>query len=76
MKYKDPGSPTILVNIGGTFIEKTLLDLGDQCQFVVLLGLQAVRAGRIEAHYHHLVFGGHINKNSKRDSRRCFGEGG
>ena len=28
MKYKDPGSPTILVNIGGTCIEKALLDLG------------------------------------------------
>ena len=28
LKYKDPGSPTISVNIGGTFIDKTLLDLG------------------------------------------------
>ena len=28
MKYKDPGSPTISVNIGGTFIDKALLDLG------------------------------------------------
>ena len=28
MKYKDPGSPTILVNIGGTCVEKALLDLG------------------------------------------------
>ena len=28
MKYKDPGSPTISVNIGGTCIDKTLLDLG------------------------------------------------
>ena len=28
VKYKDPGSPTILVNIGGTFIDKALLDLG------------------------------------------------
>ena len=28
MKYKDPGSPTISVNIGGTCIEKALLDLG------------------------------------------------
>ena len=28
LKYKDPGSPTILVNIGGTCIEKALLDLG------------------------------------------------
>ena len=28
MKYKDPGCPTISVNIGGTCVEKTLLDLG------------------------------------------------
>ena len=28
MKYKDPGSPTISVNIGGTCINKALLDLG------------------------------------------------
>ena len=28
VKYKDPGSPTISVNIGGTCIDKPLLDLG------------------------------------------------
>ena len=28
MKYKDPGSPTISVNNGGTFVERALLDLG------------------------------------------------
>ena len=28
MKYKDPRSPTILVNIGGTCVDKALLDLG------------------------------------------------
>ena len=28
LKYKDPGSPTISVNIGETCKEKTLLDLG------------------------------------------------
>ena len=28
VKYKDPGSPTILVNIGRTCIDKALLDLG------------------------------------------------
>ena len=28
LKYKDPGSPTISVNIGGTCIYKALLDLG------------------------------------------------
>ena len=28
VKYKDPGCLTILVNIGGTCVEKALLDLG------------------------------------------------
>ena len=28
VQYKDPGSPTISVNIGGTCVEKVLLDLG------------------------------------------------
>ena len=28
VKYKDPGSPTILMNIRGTCVEKALLDLG------------------------------------------------
>ena len=28
VKYKDPGCPTILVNIGGTCVEKALLNLG------------------------------------------------
>ena len=28
MKYKDPGSPTISVNIGGSCVERALLDLG------------------------------------------------
>ena len=28
VKYKDPGSPTISVNIGGIYIDKALLDLG------------------------------------------------
>ena len=28
VKYKDPGYPTILVNIGGTCVEKSFLDLG------------------------------------------------
>ena len=28
VKYKDPGSPTISVNIGGTYRDKALLDLG------------------------------------------------
>ena len=29
VKYKDPGCPTISVNIGGTCVEKALLYLGE-----------------------------------------------
>ena len=31
VKYKNPGSPTISVNIGRTYIDKALLDLGAYC---------------------------------------------
>ena len=34
VKYKDPGCPTIAVNIGGTCVEKALLDLGDSVNLV------------------------------------------
>ena len=34
VKYKDPGSPTILVNIGGTCVERALLDLGASVNFL------------------------------------------
>ena len=36
---------------------KGIIRFRGQCQFVVLLILQVVRVGRVEAHYHHLVFG-------------------
>ena len=35
MKYKDPSCPTILVNIGGTCVEKALLDLVISAQKVL-----------------------------------------
>ena len=34
MKYKDPGCPTISVSIGGTCVEKTLLDLRASVNFL------------------------------------------
>ena len=34
VKYKDPGPPTISVNIGGKCIDKTLLDLGASVNFL------------------------------------------
>ena len=39
VKYKDSGSPTISVNIGGTCIDKALLDLGAS---VNLLHIQCI----------------------------------
>ncbi|RVW80037.1 Transposon Ty3-I Gag-Pol polyprotein [Vitis vinifera] len=39
VKYKDPGCPTISVNIGGTHVEKALLDLGARTKLVpIILG--------------------------------------
>ncbi|RVW76185.1 Retrovirus-related Pol polyprotein from transposon 297 [Vitis vinifera] len=39
VKYKDPGCPTISVNIGGTHVEKALLDLGQEENYVpIILG--------------------------------------
>ena len=34
VKYKDPGCPTISVSIGGTCVEKALLDLGASVNFL------------------------------------------
>ncbi|RVW45395.1 hypothetical protein CK203_107371 [Vitis vinifera] len=42
VKYKDPRCPTISVNIGGTCVEKALLDLGRKCEFATLFSLQAI----------------------------------
>ena len=37
LKYKDPRSPTISVNIGGTYIDKALLDLGASVNLLAYL---------------------------------------
>ena len=37
LKYKDPGCPTIWVNIGGTCVEKALLDLGSSVNLLPYL---------------------------------------
>ena len=50
VKYKDPSCLTISVNIGGTYVEKALLDLGDQWQPTALFSVPASRFGRVEAH--------------------------
>ncbi|RVW62109.1 hypothetical protein CK203_064662 [Vitis vinifera] len=54
VKYKDPGCPTISVSIGGTCVEKALLDLG-KCEFATLLCLQAVGTWRVKANIHHSI---------------------
>ena len=48
MKYKNPGCPTISVNIGGTCVEKALLDLGANvnllpCSMFKNLGLGEIK---------------------------------
>ena len=35
VKYKDPGCPIISVNIGGTSVEKALLDLGASVNLLI-----------------------------------------
>ena len=64
LKYKDPGSPTISVNIGGTCIDKALLE----CQPTAIHNVQAVRFGGAEAYQHHPILSRPISENTKRDS--------
>ena len=52
VKYKDPGCPTISVNIGGICIEKALLDL-EASESPPLFDVQEARAGGTKAHLHH-----------------------
>ena len=46
MKYKDPGCPTISVNIGDTCVEKALLVFGGKCKSTALFHVPATRARR------------------------------
>ena len=57
VKYKDPGSPTISVNIGGNCVDKALVELGGQCQPATILSVQATGFRGIKAYNHHLIFG-------------------
>ena len=66
VKYKDPGSPTISVNIGGTCIDKA--GSGSQCQPTAIFSVQAVRFGGAEAYQHHPILSGSIKENTKGDS--------
>ena len=48
VKYKDPGSPTISVNIGGTCVEKSLLDLGVNVNLLPYLIYKKLGLGRLK----------------------------
>ena len=48
MKYKDPGCPTISVNIGGTCVEKALLDLGASVNLLSYLMYNQLGLGELK----------------------------
>ena len=48
VKYKDSGCPTILVNIGGTCVEKALLDLGASVNILPYLVYKQLGLGELK----------------------------
>ena len=48
VKYKDPGFPTIFVNIGRTCVEKALLDLGVSVNLLPFSMYQQLRLGELK----------------------------
>ena len=48
VKYKDPGSPTISVNIGGTCVDKALLDLGASVNLLPYLVYKQLGLGELK----------------------------
>ena len=48
MKYKYPGCPTISVNIGGTCVEKALLDLGASVNLLPYSMYKQLRLGELK----------------------------
>ena len=68
VKYKDPGSLTISVNIGGTCIDKALLDLGASVNLLPYSVYKQLGLGRVEAYQHDSILGRSIGENSKGDS--------
>ncbi|KAL6335115.1 hypothetical protein AAG906_027175 [Vitis piasezkii] len=48
VKYKDPGCPTISVNIGGTHVEKALLDLGASVNLLPYSVYKQLRLGGLK----------------------------
>ena len=48
VKYKDPGSPTISVNIGGNCIDKSLLDLGASVNLIPYSAYKQLGLGELK----------------------------
>ena len=48
VKYKDPGCPTISVDIGGTCVEKALLDLRESVNLLPFSMYQQLRLGELK----------------------------
>ena len=48
VKYKDLGCPTISVNIGGTYVEKELLDLGASVNLLLYSMYKQLRLGELK----------------------------
>ena len=48
VKYKDPGCPTISVNIGGTCVEKALVDLGESVNLLPFSMYQQLGLGELK----------------------------
>ena len=48
VKYKDPRSPTISINIGGTCIDKALLDLGATVNLLPYLVYKQLGLGELK----------------------------
>ena len=49
VKYKDSGCPTVSVNIGGTCVEKALLDLGASVNLLPFSMYQQLGLGELKA---------------------------
>ena len=49
IKYKDPGCPIILVNIGNTFVKRALLDLGASVNLLPYLVYKQLGLGELKS---------------------------
>ena len=76
LKYKDPGSPTISVNIGGTCIDKALLDQGASVNLLPYTMYKKLGLGELKPTNNHLILSRSVTENTKGDSRGCLGKGG